>query len=121
MTGYDALIDGLRLPDADDRHVLAAAIRCNASVIVTFNRKDFPDAVLSAYGIEAQHPDVFVDNLFDLEPSWRSRERRIAGTSFARLVTRVSSFPRAGHDIRQSAGRRTAKRMHRPSPAVTSQ
>lgn len=69
MTGYEALIEGLRLPDADDRHVLAAAIRCNASVIVTFNQKDFPDAVLSAYGVEAQHPDVFVDNLFDLEPA----------------------------------------------------
>lgn len=31
VTGYEALIQGLSLPDADDRHVLAAAIRCNAS------------------------------------------------------------------------------------------
>lgn len=35
--GYEELINGLTLPDPDDRHVLAAAIRCNASVIVTFN------------------------------------------------------------------------------------
>lgn len=69
VTGYEALIDGLTLPDANDRHVLAAAIRCNASVIVTFNQKDFPKEVLSIYGVEAQHPDVFVDNLFDLEPA----------------------------------------------------
>ncbi|KVC26716.1 toxin-antitoxin system, toxin component, PIN family protein [Burkholderia pseudomultivorans] len=69
VTGYESLIAGLVLPDADDRHVLAAAIRCNASVIVTFNRKDFPEEVLSPYGIEAQHPDEFVDNLFDLEPA----------------------------------------------------
>jgi len=41
--GYERLIEGLTLPDVDDRHVLAAAIRCNASVIVTFNQKDFPD------------------------------------------------------------------------------
>lgn len=43
VSGYEKLIEGLTLPDIDDRHVLAAAIRCNASVIVTFNQKDFPD------------------------------------------------------------------------------
>lgn len=69
VTGYEALIDGLTLPDANDRHVLAAATRCNASVIVTFNQKEFPEEGLSIYGVEAQHPDVFVDNLFDLEPA----------------------------------------------------
>ncbi|HDV6319571.1 TPA: PIN domain-containing protein [Burkholderia multivorans] len=69
VTGYESLIAGLVLPDADDRHVLAAAIRCNASVIVTFNRKDFPEEALLPYGIEVQHPDEFVDNLFDLEPA----------------------------------------------------
>jgi PIN domain len=67
VTGHETLIAGLTLPDADDRHVLAAAIRCNASVIVTFNEKDFPAAALAPYGIEAQHPDLFVDNLFDLD------------------------------------------------------
>jgi len=66
-TGYDDLIAGLTLPDPDDRHVLAAAIRCNASVIVTFNERDFPNEVLADFGIEAQHPDVFVENLFDLD------------------------------------------------------
>jgi hypothetical protein len=49
--------------------VLAAAIRCNASVIVTFNQKDFPSEALGPFGIEAQHPDEFVDNLFNLGPS----------------------------------------------------
>ena len=50
--------------------MLAAAIRCNASVIVTFmtfNEKDFPAAALAPYHIEAQHPDLFIDNLFDLD------------------------------------------------------
>jgi predicted nucleic acid-binding protein len=39
---YETLIEGLKLPDPDDRHVLAAAIRAGAQVIVTSNLKDFP-------------------------------------------------------------------------------
>lgn len=39
MTGHEDLIEGLTLPDMDDRYVLAAGIRCNASVIITFNQK----------------------------------------------------------------------------------
>jgi hypothetical protein len=62
-------VKGLTLPDMNDRHVLAAAIRCNASVIVTFNQKDFPCTELEPFGIEAQHPDEFVENLFDLDPA----------------------------------------------------
>lgn len=69
VTGYENLIEGLSLPDANDRHVLAAAIRCSASVIVTFNQKDFPASKLDEFDIEAQHPDEFVDNLFDLDPA----------------------------------------------------
>jgi hypothetical protein len=67
VTGYEPLVGGLTLPDPDDRHVLAAAIRCHASVIVTFNEQDFPTGVLELFGLEAQHPDVFVENLFDLD------------------------------------------------------
>jgi predicted nucleic acid-binding protein len=67
VTGHDTLIDGLTLPDPDDRHVLAAAIRCGANVIVTFNERDFPAAYLTSFGVEVQHPDEFIDNLFDLD------------------------------------------------------
>ena len=68
VTGYEALVDGLELPDPDDRHVLAAAIRTRASVIVTFNLKDFPNEVLEPFGIEAQHPDEFLTHVLDLAP-----------------------------------------------------
>jgi len=67
VSGDENLIPGLTLPDPEDRHVLAAAIRCGASVIVTFNQKDFPAAALREFGIEAQHPDEFIDNLLDLD------------------------------------------------------
>lgn len=68
VEGYEDLIPGLTLPDPNDRHVLAAAIRARADVIVTANVRDFPTDVLSRYDIEAQHPDEFVRYLIDLAP-----------------------------------------------------
>lgn len=68
VTGYEDLIDSLTLPDPDDRHVLAAAIRAGAEVIVTYNLKDFPAEMLTRFDIEAQHPDDFLLSLFDLAP-----------------------------------------------------
>ena len=64
---FEELIPSLTLPDPDDRHVLAAAIRGRADVIVTYNLKDFPDKILLKHGISAQHPDEFLLHLFDLE------------------------------------------------------
>ncbi|QPB78960.1 PIN domain-containing protein [Proteus sp. GOKU] len=66
INGYEELIDGLVLPDLNDRHVLAAAIRCNAETIVTFNLKDFPKEKLIKFNIEALHPDEFISDLLDL-------------------------------------------------------
>jgi len=66
IENYEALIDGLELPDAEDRHVLAAAIAGHVDAIVTFNLKDFPEDVLGRYDIEAQHPDEFVLNQLEL-------------------------------------------------------
>lgn len=66
VTGYEALVGGLTLPDVDDRHVLAAAIRAGAQLIVTFNLRDFPATELAPYGIEATHPDTFITQQFDL-------------------------------------------------------
>ncbi len=60
ITDFEDLIQDVELPDADDRHVLAAVIRGRAQIIVTSNVKDFPSAVLAAHGVEAQHPDDFI-------------------------------------------------------------
>ena len=65
VTGYSDVIDSLTLPDADDRHVLAAAIRAGASLIVTFNLSDFPPQALAPYGVEARHPDPLFAELLD--------------------------------------------------------
>jgi predicted nucleic acid-binding protein len=68
VEGYEDLIPSLRLPDENDRHVLAAAIRGEAQLIVTMNLKDFPEEVLQKYEIEALHPDEFVLQLIELAP-----------------------------------------------------
>lgn len=60
VTSYEALIPVIELPDPNDRHVLAAAIVGRCDVIVTQNLKHFPEAALVPYGINAQHPDVFL-------------------------------------------------------------
>ena len=67
VIGYQDLIPSLTLPDMNDRHVLAAAIRAGANVIVTYNLKDFPVSTLEQYGIEAQHPDEFIIHLINLD------------------------------------------------------
>ncbi len=66
IEGWEALEGGLRLPDPDDRHVLAAAICGHADAIVTYNLKDFPEEALAPFGLEAQHPDDFILNQIDL-------------------------------------------------------
>ena len=54
--------------DPGDRHVLAAAVVAKATVIVTYNLKHFPSVALNPWGVEAQHPDVFLTHLYDLSP-----------------------------------------------------
>jgi predicted nucleic acid-binding protein len=68
VENYEELIDTLELPDPEDRHVLAAAIMCQADVIVTNNLKDFPHVVMEKYHIDVQSPDTFLNHLFDLNP-----------------------------------------------------
>jgi hypothetical protein len=68
VNGFEHLVDGLDLPDPDDRHVLAAAIRAGAQAIITANMRDFPASKLKPYAVEAIHPDDFVLDLLDLAP-----------------------------------------------------
>jgi len=69
VKSYSALIPTLTLPDTDDRHVLAAALRGKAHVIVTANLKDFPAPYLATFGMERQHPDAFIEQLIVQYPT----------------------------------------------------
>jgi hypothetical protein len=57
------------LPDEGDRHVIAAAIKSKADIIVTENLKDFPRKMLAKYGIEAKSSDEFIADAISLSPS----------------------------------------------------
>ncbi len=67
VEGHQPLIERLELPDPHDRHVLAAAIRSGAGVIVTMNLKHFPGPVLEKLNVRAQHSDDFVCQLIELD------------------------------------------------------
>ena len=68
VENYESLIQGLDLPDPKDRHVLAAAIKTNANVIVTNNLKDFPEKYLATFGLTAKNADDFITDIIDLNP-----------------------------------------------------
>jgi len=65
--GYETLIDAMTC-DPEDRHVLAAAVRANAEVLVTFNGDDFPESSTQPYDITVIHPDDFLLDQLDLYP-----------------------------------------------------
>lgn len=64
VTDFASLI--AQMPNQEkDRHVVAVAVKAGASVVVTFNLRDFaqlPD------GIAAVHPDQFLEELYELDP-----------------------------------------------------
>jgi predicted nucleic acid-binding protein len=66
VNSFESLIESLELPDPDDRHVLAAAIQCSASAIVTFNIKDFSTEYLNQFNIELIDPDSFMCSMIEL-------------------------------------------------------
>ncbi|MEV5749880.1 PIN domain-containing protein [Actinoallomurus sp. NPDC052308] len=78
VTDCEPLIEGLKLPDPHDRHVLAAAIKAGAQIIVTANVKDFP-------------------RMFCSLGAWRSR-RRMSSSSIRSTSTTVT----CGHVFKRS-------------------
>jgi hypothetical protein len=67
VTGWEPLAATLRLPDPDDRHVVAAAWVGRADVIVTDNLADFPPSALPA-PLSRQSLDSFLLDSLDLHP-----------------------------------------------------
>jgi predicted nucleic acid-binding protein len=95
----------LHLPDADDVHVLAAAIAGGADVIVTFNATDFPRATLDEEGLTRASPDEFLIDLWRRSPgaveaaaaAVVAEAERLSGQSWpVRDLLRKAGVPRLG-------------------------
>ncbi len=55
------------LPDPNDAHVVAAALKTQAAVIVTENLRDFPETVLEPLNLEVRSADAFIANTISLD------------------------------------------------------
>jgi excisionase family DNA binding protein len=94
VRGYEDLAQNMTC-DLKDRHVLAAAVRGNAEVLVTFNLKDFPEESTADFDISVVHPDEFLLNQLDLYP----------GATLAALRTQARSYKSPEMDIEDLLGR----------------
>lgn len=92
VSGYEPLIDSLDLPDPDDRHVLAAAIKAGAQVIVTLNLKDFPAEKLALWNIKAKSPEDFVLDQIGID-------RQAVGACVQQIVDSRTQHPVTVDDV----------------------
>ncbi len=69
VTNYQAYISGITLPDPDDRHVVAAGVAAGASLIITWNIKDFPARELARHKLRKQIPDTLLMELYAAVPT----------------------------------------------------
>jgi hypothetical protein len=68
VTDFDALLPACAgLPDPDDAHVVAAALKTRAAMIVTENLKHFPADRLAPLNLEAKSADAFIADTLTLD------------------------------------------------------
>jgi predicted nucleic acid-binding protein len=122
VTGYQHLEDSLTC-DEKDRHVLAAAIHCGATDLVTFNLKDFPPDSTRPHGIRVIEPDEFLGRQFAADPETvlqvvreqaLSKRRPPMGVAEVLDVLTRAGVPKFASEVRQLHGR------HDPTAGVAS-
>lgn len=74
----EAAVADLPLPDADDRHVLAAAVAVDADVLCTDNLRDFPDDAMAEVGIRLMSADALLTLLVTEFPDGILAAHRLA-------------------------------------------
>ena len=92
-----ALAD-VSLPDEDDRHVLAAALAAEATVLCTSNTKDFPASAVEPFGIDVVTPDQLLSRLIaEYEPQMlAAHQAAVASLKGATSQSTVNALRRAG-------------------------
>jgi predicted nucleic acid-binding protein len=68
ISNFEGLESRLWLPDPDDIHVLAAAVKGSADMIITQNAKDFPKQTLADEGLKRLDADGYLLQLFNENP-----------------------------------------------------
>lgn len=94
---YSQLI-GAMTNDPKDKHVLAAAVRGGAELIVTENVADFPAESTKPYDIDIATQDYFLLDQLDLAP------QRVRA-ALERQVSRYKRTPRTVEDLLITLGR----------------
>lgn len=92
VEGFEPLIETLQLPDANDRHVLAAALQARCDVLVTFNLADFPASARQAPALDLQTPDEFLSALFAAAPQNVLGSLRFQRLNLTKPALEIESF-----------------------------
>lgn len=74
---FEAFAD-MHMPDEGDRHVLAAAIAAEATVLCTSDVKHFPDDVMARVGIKRMTPDMLIAGMVTTDPDDMLEVHRLA-------------------------------------------
>lgn len=61
-------VNAIKLPDPNDRHVVATANEANVNAIITFNQKDFPLPKMRSLGFNILTPDQLLVRLLKNHP-----------------------------------------------------
>lgn len=91
VSDHRQLIPAMR-NDPKDRHVLAAAVRGGAELLVTENLRDFPASAAKPYDIDVVDQDTFLLDQLDLAP-------RAVYAALERQVSRYRRVPRSVDDL----------------------
>jgi predicted nucleic acid-binding protein len=92
VTGYEKHMPTVELPDPDDQHVVAAAMEAGASMIVTWNLRDFPIRELRKHGLARQTPDAFLFGLYEQAPDMLIASLANARHNLSRSRVSASGF-----------------------------
>jgi hypothetical protein len=109
VTGRQRHVETVRIGDPDDRHVVAAAIEAGASLVVTWNVRDFPVGELARHGLRRETPDMLMMALYQELPAvvvaTAARARNNLTRSGTAAVEFVQALDRQGlHRFAQTMG-----------------
>ena len=95
---YENLIDRFKLPDPDDRHVAAAALRAGCPIILTYNLKDFPAEAVNPHQLSTAHPDAFLADVAVGDLDALVTSARYARADLRRPPVSATDYRRIGLD-----------------------